>query len=313
MLLRRGSSGDQVANVQRRLLAAGHDLSPADGLYGPRTEAAVREFQAAQGLVADGIVGITTWSALLSGGAIIVRPEVRRYGWRVVRLWHAVVDRRRARARSIWADDPVAVRARNDARRDGRTEPWRRLPLTHLAAGHILAINSAFFDTLSGWPIGPTIEAGQPINGGMAIPPDQYVVVVTEPDLSLAQESPNVVYDLIALGVRQAFSTIPMLVRGGRKQIGGHDAAHHGPAPRTLLGWSDTEIHVVTIDGRRPWWSGGVTMEEAANLLLEYGCREGVNLDSGGSAEMVLAGEVVNRPSDGSERPLPAALVFELI
>jgi len=189
---------------------------------------------------------------------------------------------------------------------------WMRRPLSVLAGRSVLAVNSAFFDLGNGWPLGPTIEAGRPINGGLARPPEESVVVITEPELAIAQQSVNVVYNLVALGARQAFSTIPALVRNGRRQIGGHLPEHHGPAPRSLLGWNATEIHVIVADGRS-WRSRGLTMDEAANLLLEFGCTEGVNLDSGGSAEMVLGGEVVNRPSDGSERELPAALVFELI
>jgi peptidoglycan hydrolase-like protein with peptidoglycan-binding domain len=39
-------------------------VAERDGIYGPRTEAAVKYFQRANGLVADGIVGQKTWAAL---------------------------------------------------------------------------------------------------------------------------------------------------------------------------------------------------------------------------------------------------------
>ena len=56
--LRRGSRGSHVQHVQRRLGIL------ADGIFGPATDAAVRDFQAANELRADGIVGPLTWGAL---------------------------------------------------------------------------------------------------------------------------------------------------------------------------------------------------------------------------------------------------------
>ena len=53
-----------VRVLQRRLARAGDPPGPVDGRYGPRTEHAVRRFQAAHGLQVDGIAGPRTSAAL---------------------------------------------------------------------------------------------------------------------------------------------------------------------------------------------------------------------------------------------------------
>lgn len=62
-ILRRGSRGGAVADLQELLRAAGMSLT-IDGDFGPATDTMVRHFQASKGLVADGIVGAKTWKAL---------------------------------------------------------------------------------------------------------------------------------------------------------------------------------------------------------------------------------------------------------
>lgn len=59
MTLRRGAKGPEVEEIQRAVGA-----SKVDGTFGPATEAAVRRFQRARGLVGDGIVGPKTWALL---------------------------------------------------------------------------------------------------------------------------------------------------------------------------------------------------------------------------------------------------------
>ena len=63
-LLMLGSIGADVKEIQSRLSAQGFDPGPIDGIFGPRTDTAVRRFQAARGLVEDGIVGPQTLIAL---------------------------------------------------------------------------------------------------------------------------------------------------------------------------------------------------------------------------------------------------------
>ena len=71
--LARGATGAAVEDLQRRLNAWMTNTQPAglaplevDGIFGPRTEAAVRAFQQAQGLSVDGVVGPQTWQRLLT-------------------------------------------------------------------------------------------------------------------------------------------------------------------------------------------------------------------------------------------------------
>lgn len=64
-ILRRGSKGQAVEELQALLRDAGHPLT-LDGDFGPATDTAVRRYQAANGLVADGIVGANTWRSLLN-------------------------------------------------------------------------------------------------------------------------------------------------------------------------------------------------------------------------------------------------------
>ena len=62
--LRAGSEGDDVRAVQQALSQLGYAVGEVDGIYGPRTQAAVAAFQEASGLTADGIVGAETLQAL---------------------------------------------------------------------------------------------------------------------------------------------------------------------------------------------------------------------------------------------------------
>jgi hypothetical protein len=62
--LRRGSQGDDVAELQTMLNARGYDCGKVDGIFGKGTEAAVKAFQRDNGLDADGVVGRKTWAAL---------------------------------------------------------------------------------------------------------------------------------------------------------------------------------------------------------------------------------------------------------
>ncbi|UTT71291.1 phage tail tip lysozyme [Arthrobacter sp. DNA4] len=62
--LSHGSSGLDVKDLQQLLSTAGYDPGPVDGIFGDKTEGAVKVFQLEHGLSADGIAGPATWGEL---------------------------------------------------------------------------------------------------------------------------------------------------------------------------------------------------------------------------------------------------------
>lgn len=73
MLLKNGSKGDDVKKLQEKLGVE------AIGTFGPKTEAAVKAWQKANGLKDDGIVGDATWSKLFGESApvaAVVKEDV---------------------------------------------------------------------------------------------------------------------------------------------------------------------------------------------------------------------------------------------
>ncbi len=81
--------------------------------------------------------------------------------------------------------------------------------------------------------------------------------------------------------------------------------------PRTAIGvLGDGRILLLVIDGRQPPHSLGMTVLELAMELRRLGAVDAMNLDGGGSSTMVVAGRVVNFPSDETgERPVASALL----
>jgi hypothetical protein len=73
---RRGSKGEEIVRVQRRLKELGLYQGAIDGDFGGETELAVRRFQRQRGLGIDGTVGANTWRALFPGVVELPAPAL---------------------------------------------------------------------------------------------------------------------------------------------------------------------------------------------------------------------------------------------
>lgn len=61
-----GSKGPEVKSLQILLYANGYNCGTADGVFGPKTDAALRNFQRARGLKVDGVCGKCSWTSILA-------------------------------------------------------------------------------------------------------------------------------------------------------------------------------------------------------------------------------------------------------
>ncbi|MDN4524685.1 phosphodiester glycosidase family protein [Fictibacillus fluitans] len=117
----------------------------------------------------------------------------------------------------------------------------------------------------------------------------------------------------------------PRLLKHGETYINSTKEGFHQPVdpefyyrfgerrnPRTIAGIKPNgNLLLVTVDGKKPGYSIGMTFEEEARLMKALGAAEAVNLDGGGSTTMNVNGELVNDPSDAAgERPIGDGLLL---
>ena len=104
----------------------------------------------------------------------------------------------------------------------------------------------------------------------------------------------------------------PMLIENGIASHSEEDfksaftAARH---PRSAVGVNDAGQWVfMIIDGRNGMHSSGATISELTEILRSYRVTHALNLDGGGSTELIVDGRIYNIPSDGYERRISYGL-----
>jgi GH25 family lysozyme M1 (1,4-beta-N-acetylmuramidase) len=119
----------------------------------------------------------------------------------------------------------------------------------------------------------------------------------------------------VANNKRTFFNTVSgtrYLVQAGVKStaLSGVDIVYVERHPRTAAGRrADGKLILAVVDGRSSA-SAGVTLSELADLMLEFGAVDALELDGGGSSAMWYGDRIVNVPSDGYERPVVNHLVL---
>ena len=191
------------------------------------------------------------------------------------------------------------------------------------------AIIGGFFVRDPYRPLGDLWIDGKPMPHEPILPPydsRRASVVIENGDIRLAERGKapaEPAGDLVQAG--------PLLVRDGAVVFGRESDREgfstgagqfdsditDGRYPRAALGISADHIVAVACDGRRSRVDDGLTLPELADILIQLGAEEGINLDGGGSTTLVHRRHLLNRPYSTQDqaapesRPIVSALVFE--
>ena len=170
----------------------------------------------------------------------------------------------------------------------------------------LAAINGDYFDDKFN-PIGLVVDPCGGVRLGIKQTPREQVVAVSGHRASVQSQSD---VDPDDEPIDAAVSGWPVLVRDcdplTSSELPGSSAFTRSPHPRTAVGISDDgkTLYFVVADGRRTGIPG-MTLARLAEFMADklHVC-SAVNLDGGGSAAMWVRDRIVNRPSDGVERPV---------
>ncbi|MNX04850.1 hypothetical protein D3C86_344460 [compost metagenome] len=170
------------------------------------------------------------------------------------------------------------------------------------------------------------LASGQVIGrsqGDLAIPPGGFVLSASGAEAEWLSRrlrvgdrlSYQTDLTLFWRGIDHILAGGPRLLNQGKVQLTTVDERFQpdiavGRAPRTAVGiTAKGGVILAVVDGRQSRLSVGLTLPETADFMRELGAQSALNLDGGGSSTMVIEGEIVNRPSDGRERPVSNALL----
>jgi len=109
----------------------------------------------------------------------------------------------------------------------------------------------------------------------------------------------------------------PVLLQSGKIQVTNNEElkftgkAINDRHPRTAIGYTnDHKLILLVVEGRNPE-AHGATLEEEAQILKDLGCVEALNLDGGGSSCLLINGKETIRPSDKTQRAVPAVFLIK--
>jgi hypothetical protein len=162
--------------------------------------------------------------------------------------------------------------------------------------------------------------------GNVKIPPDAMVLSIGQ---QLLTKLPNVETGAVVeistalrpelKGVATAIAGGPAIVTKGKPftedvgsgSSGGYsERSKYERHPRSAVGWNDKKFFFITVDGRQPGLSVGMTLAELGEYMAtKLKCTDGMNLDGGVSASLWMSGSIVSDPCQG-ERAVANSLIL---
>lgn len=174
----------------------------------------------------------------------------------------------------------------------------------------VLGINADFYNMSTGKPSGALVMEGVQYNGAGA---ENFFAILKDGTPVIGSNSDWVTY---ADQVQEAVGGSWILIKDGELTAYGNGSYSSDRAPRSAVGiTAEGKVVMVVVDGRQTPYSAGVNAAELAQIMLDAGCVQAMNLDGGGSSTFAAKAEgsnsvtVVNSPSDGYERSVSSSLM----
>ena len=183
-----------------------------------------------------------------------------------------------------------------------------------------LAINANFFAPCCDVFAEPKTVIGLLVSQGKVVAPLSTDPLNSEAVLAITRNNEAVIAESPAINLANVYTAVAgsaIIVQNGQDVSASspNEGDPADPNPRTVVGISadGRYLYLTVIDGRVAGYSLGTTNAQSAALMLAIGCGSALNLDGGGSTEMVRADVIgqpyiVNNPSGGAERFDAAAL-----
>ena len=128
---------------------------------------------------------------------------------------------------------------------------------------------------------------------------NEDLVVYEDGSFEIINESEVTAEELQAAGATQIYSFGPGLIIYGEVVVDEDTEVDRamGSNPRTAIGMVEPLHYILVVSDGRTDESEGLTLDELAEVMEDYGCTQAYNLDGGGSSTMVFNGTVINNPT----------------
>lgn len=187
-----------------------------------------------------------------------------------------------------------------------------RVPVSEETAAHngVIGINGSGFSYSTGEPAPgkSMIKDGKVYND---IYSNGNIMCVTQDGGMFTAVAGMTTEDMLNRGVKDTYCFGPTLVENGEPYTitGAFQQTYR--YQRTAVGMVNPgNYYIVVVQGGGADGSQGMTYEELTQVFLDLGCQYAYNLDGGGSTTLVFKGKVLNKLTDGGERPCADILYF---
>ena len=173
----------------------------------------------------------------------------------------------------------------------------------------VAGINASYYNMTTGAPTGAFVMEG--VDASTSGDSYSFFAILKDGTAFIGGKGE---YSVMKDQIQEAIGGYIHLVEDGEICSGLNDTTLY---PRQTVGvTADGRVITMTADGNQAPASVGLTVQEQAELMLALGCVEAVHLDGGGSctfgakAEGSDSFEILNSPSDGSERSISNSLII---